>query len=541
MKKWQVLILGMVLGIIILFLVITVLAYYNKYKNNLKVITREDATEILEDMASGNEKVCLQNGVLHINAKYFEKFGNDAIGEKLPIKFYQPKLKGDFYEYSIKIKDSLCAERYTTYIYDITDKRHYHPITDLIPINIDSLAQKPIYMKDMYSSIYEEVMSEKIALEVSTNGIVKSTYLSGYQATGICVPIYIKDKPTMVLFIFNRRMTGYLMKTKEGWEGKIGETNFTTKDFEENTIFSDKELNALKKLRKQENRALYYINNDFTIEKGQIYSRTLHIPLLKMAMDTLYPIGDTYNKELIVGEKNKQKYLFNGLLQNITPKGFQAINSGDQFSVLANNQVSYINDLGKLSTTVSEEKKNYFYYVYQIKEDDNDSFRIICKGYNADDLWETYRTVPISKSKFPEGFTFINHKKKISFLEKDMEEKRNYLVAKVNGLWGLYAFTPLITGYYEYARNEESMENIKEIIMNTTLTPILPHEYTKMNANKMTQLVFFEKNGLKGYYPLQKEGRYKEITPFINDAFARFTLPDGRKGWLQCNGKEYFD
>jgi hypothetical protein len=52
--------------------------------------------------------------------------------------------------------------------------------------------------------------------------------------------------------------------------------------------------------------------------------------------------------------------------------------------------------------------------------------------------------------------------------------------------------------------------------------------------------VLMEKNGLKGFYEISKELRYKTLKPF-SDGFARFSLPDGRKGWLDSNGNEYFD
>ena len=110
---------------------------------------------------------------------------------------------------------------------------------------------------------------------------------------------------------------------------------------------------------------------------------------------------------------------------------------------------------------------------------------------------------------------------------------QNYLITKQNGLFGLHKFDDIITEYYD--------DRIKEIITETNLTALLPNKYTQMYAEDMSKFIYFEKDGLKGYYPIQKNGKYIKLEPFINNTFARFTLPNGRNGWLQSNGKEYLD
>ncbi len=49
-----------------------------------------------------------------------------------------------------------------------------------------------------------------------------------------------------------------------------------------------------------------------------------------------------------------------------------------------------------------------------------------------------------------------------------------------------------------------------------------------------------EKNGLSTYYPIMKEIKYKKLGDF-DENFARFTLPNGQKGWLDKEGNEYLD
>jgi hypothetical protein len=51
---------------------------------------------------------------------------------------------------------------------------------------------------------------------------------------------------------------------------------------------------------------------------------------------------------------------------------------------------------------------------------------------------------------------------------------------------------------------------------------------------------FIMKNNLCTYYPIIREIKYKSIEKFQGN-FARFELPNGQKGWLSKDGKEYFD
>lgn len=56
--------------------------------------------------------------------------------------------------------------------------------------------------------------------------------------------------------------------------------------------------------------------------------------------------------------------------------------------------------------------------------------------------------------------------------------------------------------------------------------------------NKYIGPFIFKRNKLYGYYPITKKERFKTISVF-DKYFAAFTLPNGDKGWLDRNGKEY--
>lgn len=68
---------------------------------------------------------------------------------------------------------------------------------------------------------------------------------------------------------------------------------------------------------------------------------------------------------------------------------------------------------------------------------------------------------------------------------------------------------------------------------------ILPFEYKKIISYQ--NYLNLEKNGLYTYYPnIGMEPKYKKLEPYIGN-FARFETPNGKKGWVDRKGKEYFD
>lgn len=68
---------------------------------------------------------------------------------------------------------------------------------------------------------------------------------------------------------------------------------------------------------------------------------------------------------------------------------------------------------------------------------------------------------------------------------------------------------------------------------------ILPLEFDKIQ--NFTSYLYLEKNGLSTFYPnIGTEPKYKKLEPYTG-AFARFENPDGKKGWIDRRGKEYFD
>ena len=73
-----------------------------------------------------------------------------------------------------------------------------------------------------------------------------------------------------------------------------------------------------------------------------------------------------------------------------------------------------------------------------------------------------------------------------------------------------------------------------------TEKPVLPFIYDKIEGHD-TYLTLY-KSGLKSHYPISDTPRYKELAPMrLREYYIRFTLPDGRGGWLLKNGEEFLD
>jgi hypothetical protein len=58
--------------------------------------------------------------------------------------------------------------------------------------------------------------------------------------------------------------------------------------------------------------------------------------------------------------------------------------------------------------------------------------------------------------------------------------------------------------------------------------------------NRSHTIFKLQKNNLYFYFPFQKDFKYKTLGDFQGN-FARFELPNGQKGWLDLEGKEYLD
>ncbi len=85
----------------------------------------------------------------------------------------------------------------------------------------------------------------------------------------------------------------------------------------------------------------------------------------------------------------------------------------------------------------------------------------------------------------------------------------------------------------EYLLTEKPAKEIEDF--NTVLPKNLDSVY-----DEWQQIYRIEKNGLFTFYPIIKDIKYKKLEEFQGN-YARFELPNGQKGWLSLQGKEYLD
>ena len=68
---------------------------------------------------------------------------------------------------------------------------------------------------------------------------------------------------------------------------------------------------------------------------------------------------------------------------------------------------------------------------------------------------------------------------------------------------------------------------------------ILPVEYNRIKSYE--SYIYIQKDGLATFYPnISKKPKYKRLEPYTGN-FTRFETSDGKKGWVDRKGKEYFD
>ncbi|WP_430411616.1 hypothetical protein [Kordia sp.] len=117
----------------------------------------------------------------------------------------------------------------------------------------------------------------------------------------------------------------------------------------------------------------------------------------------------------------------------------------------------------------------------------------------------SFDTLTISKNGIKDIYFLKNRKKEI------ISDHYSYIIAEVNN------------GKY----NLLDIRNPKSNLL-TSMDEI----------KRVGSYICFRKDNLYGYYGIHKKGRFKKLEAF-QGFFAKFELPNGQKGWLDRNGKEY--
>ncbi|MCF6350330.1 MAG: hypothetical protein L3J23_04795 [Flavobacteriaceae bacterium] len=282
-----------------------------------------------------------------------------------------------------------------------------------------------------------------------------------------------------------------------------------------------------------------YIDSDFdylykidTIH-NQLKDGVLNQNVLKQKFDRL-----SIKKGFIIGNSDKI-HIYNLKLDEITPKNTRAVqwHNKNYCRVLINNKLKWLDRLGNIFDTVKFEAYMVCGTVVSYKDEIltspkgyfiiEKSNRYFTDGNNTNNTNNKYFL--FLRTKYDE-VTFLNGSGELYYDENDFliynkDDYRypttyNYLRVKKSNKYGLIQI------------------NTKNNIINKKI--ILPIEYEFIEEAGYQHWIRYKKNGLYGYYSLNKQAKYKNISRF-EMGFARFVLPNKKMGWLDVNGNEYID
>ena len=247
--------------------------------------------------------------------------------------------------------------------------------------------------------------------------------------------------------------------------------------------------------------------------------------LINEKFDTLYQ-----ENNFIIGLKNKEYKIYNLKLESIAPfntrSAFPTKDYGCQ--ILVNNKVKWLTEYGYLS---NEPKKHEFLVCgtvttinKEIKYEEN-SLQLYESTDAFDDKEPEKQVFTFSQVNF-DDIWFLNGTKSLTYDDNTGINANYHSPLEVNNIL-------IIENKNQYGLALHNEQKKELIIIETP-------SYDSIMVENYYHPILLKKDGLYGYYLLNKKLRYKSISKF-NFSFARFTLPNGREGWLDIMGNEYLD
>lgn len=362
----------------------------------------------------------------------------------------------------------------------------------------------------------------------------------------------IEDYMPYILIQFNNKKIIYIYKNEEIF---IIPTDKSFKIIHENDTYNRNFKSEKLKINNSEiynfaQHAFYNLKDDFfridTLDNHKVILKNIYNEaLINQSFDSiqLSQIIKCYDKDKIdlynLSFKKLNKFPLKDLMMN----------SGS-IQILENNKVKYIDWTGKklkktlnypiillpeafrqeyhYELTISKKETNFVlkvrnmnYFGYEYEETRNDSLSLI----NTKNIKSFYFQSNNSKD------TISNYSE---FYETDLKLKITDLVSfdydLVHYLNKNETYGMNYLGYFikpDFENGKDTNVEFKELQNLQSIEYKYP--FYKLKNNNLYKL-----------YPLQKEYRYKKLYDFEGN-FARFELPNGKKGWLSSDGIEYFD
>lgn len=270
---------------------------------------------------------------------------------------------------------------------------------------------------------------------------------------------------------------------------------------------------------------LYKISADFKLQNR------FNQNLINKKFDTL-----SMKNGFIIGKREDKISIYNDKLIDISPLNLRAafINDNGYCQVLVNNEIKWLSSDGILSNDFIAEingvcgfVSNYDYDI--IKEDGNYIFKLSIRGSDGENSLTKLKLFPVSK--FDEVY-FLNKSTHLSYNANSYITKEgiNSLIVSKNRKFGLLEYNIV-------SQQNKVNGNIDTSFKFKTILDLIYDEIIFFNYY---QPILLRKGQLYGYNGLNAEPKYKSIEEFIVN-FAKFTLPNNGKGWLDKNGVEYLD
>ena len=331
---------------------------------------------------------------------------------------------------------------------------------------------------------------------------------------------------------------GYIIPTKEKLNFYFGNYNLN-RAFESYTIIDYNKLKAnelhLLKSDLELNRDFYKIDTlkNKKLRIKNCYNETV----INKTFDSI-----AYNSFFIVGynDNNNQIDIYNYTFENLNLINVKAISFNKFYpnlQIIQNNKLRTINlignDYGNEDISVFP-SFNHFFPAQEaslLVTQENNQFYI-----QSNDFYYILKNFQSFENKFSvidsdkyESIEYLNEEKFITLYS----EMNNYQVEKP-----ILIHTKLKNGKYNL-NTIDFLIDPKIDEQNLKFNNLLPKNLDSIVSINQ-DLYKISKNNLFTYYPLVKEIKYKKLEAFQED-FARFELPNGKKGWLSKEGKEYLD
>ncbi len=320
--------------------------------------------------------------------------------------------------------------------------------------------------------------------------------------------VHLKRNKNVILINGRDIRTGYIACVQGKFKILIGEYDFSNAEIIEEKLYTN-------------NQEFYALNVwDYSINKNingkYQFVNSFKDVVIKEEYDTIIN-----HSQYFICKIGNEFEIYNSLLNKLNKFPVRAYTTTSSWlQVLIKNDVHYMDALGNIYpiTTkpsvqiVCDEMDSKVSYSIARKKDSLilqvDSSVFYHKGYIS-------TSISISIDRTIQEITFLNDKYENYF--ESFADYSSYFKIKQNNKYGIYKLN-----------NHKFLE------------VVLPTVYDTIYSNLFYIPLKFSRNGMYGYFPFDKDVKYKFVDDF-KKYFTRFELPNEQKGWLDRNGNEYLD